>query len=109
MRSVTCAGFQIYTREGQHYQSTGHNHPSDWKLLYNGTIARNPTGAPTKLPFGSFKSQTLNPGETLAFYVAFIECSSFPLSVAKGYNYSLGEHMPRPPFDWAERETGYTG
>jgi hypothetical protein len=53
-------GLQIYTKMGQSYASV--NQPSDWERIYNGTITR--AGTTTKLTFGSFPQQTVNPGET---------------------------------------------
>ena len=81
--NVNQCAFQLYTKEGKNY--FGYDDPSKWDLINEGTL----TSANTKLSVG--RQLMVNPGDTLAFYIAFLDCSgSWPLSVDRGENYTLG-------------------
>ena len=81
--------FQIYTKTGRNYE--GYDNPDLWSLIGEGSMVRESWPAKTKFPSGSITPQLVNPGETRAFYIAFLECSgTWPLAVDQGTNYSLG-------------------
>lgn len=79
---------QVYTMEGENY--FGYDDPTVWTLIKQETLVKSLTSAKTKLPLGG-GGIIVNPGETRAFYFAFLDCvSSWPLATDRGSNYTLG-------------------
>jgi hypothetical protein len=79
--------FQLYTKGGTHYLS--YEDQSAWNLNGQGTLKRAPYPSKTKLPVRG--QVTINQGESIAFYIAFLDCSGkWPLAVDRGENYTFG-------------------
>ena len=68
----------------------GYDDPSQWDLNAQGTINKDLSSTSTKLSVVG-QLTPLYPGETRAFYIAFLDCSAnWPLALDRGENYTLG-------------------